>query len=97
MLAGRVTMLNDDGSTTEYKAPMIFVGKPGRKIGFVHEDMTWLNVYPNVENEQLNITKLEDKYLTKSDGFKLADQGRDQLLLAGRCFDRADFEKKALK
>ena len=32
-LKGRVSMFNEDGSISQLKAPMIFVGKPGRKIG----------------------------------------------------------------
>ena len=51
MLKGRVTMLHDDGSTTELVAPALFIGKPGRKIGYIHEDMVWLNVYAT--NEQI--------------------------------------------
>ena len=65
-LKGRVTMVNEDGSLTELVAPMIFVGKPGRKIGYINEDMTWLNVYPT---EEKDIEKLEAKYVTKSDGW----------------------------
>lgn len=62
-LKGRVTMLNDDGSTTELRAPMIFTGKPGRKIGFIHEDMVWLNIYAT---EEKDVEKLESHFLTKS-------------------------------
>lgn len=62
-LKGRVTMLNDDGSTSELIAPMIFTGKPGRKCGYIHEDMVWLNVYPTSETD---IEKLESIYLDKS-------------------------------
>lgn len=63
MLKGRVTVLNDDGSTSDLRAPMIFVGQPGRKIGYVHEDMVWLNIYATKEQ---NVDKLEAQYLTKS-------------------------------
>lgn len=65
-LKGRVTVINDDGSHSELKAPMIFVGKPGRKIGFVHEEMVWLNVY---KTDETDIEKLESHFLTKSDAF----------------------------
>lgn len=90
MLKGRVTMLNDDGSTTQYKAPMIFTGKPGRKIGFIHEDMVWLNVYPNTEGEQ-DIEKLENKWMTKSENFTFSDKERNSLLIGSRMDDREDF------
>lgn len=92
MLKGRVTMLNDDGSTTQYKAPMIFTGKPGRKIGFIHEDMVWLNVYPNTEGEQ-DIEKLENKWLTKSDSFKLEEKMQNCLMIGTKLDDHEDFEQ----
>lgn len=63
-LKGRVTILNDDGSMSELKAPMIFVGKPGRKIGYIHEDMVWLNVYAT---EERDVERLEAHFITKSE------------------------------
>ena len=45
LLRGSVMVVNDDGSTSVLKAPMIFTGKPGRKVGYVLEDMVWQNVY----------------------------------------------------
>lgn len=63
---GKVLMVNDDGSQSVLTAPMTFVGKPGRKIGYIIEDMTWINVYPT---EETDIEKLEAKYVTKSDVF----------------------------
>lgn len=64
MLQGRVTVLHDDGSTSELKAPLMFVGKPGRKIGYIHEDVVWLNVYATTET---NVEVLEAALLTKSE------------------------------
>lgn len=66
-LKGRVTVINDDGSKTELVAPMTFVGKPGRKIGYVHEDMVWQNIYATTETD---IATLEATYLDKSDGWQ---------------------------
>lgn len=66
MLKGRVTVLNEDGSTSELRAPLMFVGKPGRKIGYVHEEVTWLNIYAT---EERDIEKLEAHFLTKSEGW----------------------------
>ena len=62
MLKGRVTVLNDDGTTTELVAPTTFVGKPGRKIGYIHEDMVWQNVYATTETD---VEKLEAALLDK--------------------------------
>jgi hypothetical protein len=65
-LTGRVTMLNDDGATSEMTAPMLFTGKPGRKCGYIHENVVWLNVYPTDETD---VETLEATYLDKSPGF----------------------------
>lgn len=63
MVKGKVSMKNSDGSFTTLSAPQVFVGKPGRKIGYVHEDMVWINVYATNETD---VEKLEAHYLTKS-------------------------------
>ena len=62
-LKGRVTVFNDNGTTSELVAPMIFVGNPGRKIGYVHEDMVWLNVY---STDETDVNTLEDMFIEKS-------------------------------
>ncbi len=51
MLTGRVTVRTDDGRVEDLTAPMIFVGKPGKKIGYVHEDVVWQNVYSTDETD----------------------------------------------
>lgn len=91
-IKGRLSLLNDDGSTTEYTAPTIMIGKPSRKIAMVHEDTIWINVYPNTEGLQ-DIDKLEEKWLTKSDTFKLSNEGRNALLLGSKDSDREDFKQ----
>lgn len=86
MLEGRVTILNDNGTTTELVAPTIFTGKPGRKVGYVHEDVVWLNVYPTTETD---VEKLEAKYITKSDTWM---EGNGQRLLTFQTsIDRDDY------
>lgn len=60
---GKVTMVNEDGTAETITAPMTFVSKPGRKIGYVHEDMVWLNIYNTSEKD---VEKLEQIYLEKS-------------------------------
>jgi len=74
-LQGKVTMLNDDGSTIELIAPMIFVGKPGRKCGYIQEDMVWLNVYPT---EERDIETLENTFLDKTLSWKLINELRQK-------------------
>ena len=66
-LKGKILMANENGSSVVLSAPMMFVGKPGRKLGYVIEDVVWLNVYPTDETD---IEKLESTYLIKSDGWR---------------------------
>lgn len=63
-LQGRVAIYTDDGVNT-LQAPMIFEGEPGRKVGYVLEDIVWLNVYPNEDGER-DIDTLEEKWLDKT-------------------------------
>lgn len=63
MLKGKVTILNDDGTTTRLEAPMMFVGKPGRKVGYIEEDMVWQNIYATTETD---VEKLEEMFLDKN-------------------------------
>lgn len=70
MLKGRVTIFHEDGSTSELVAPMVFVGKPGRKVGYIHEDMVWQNIYATSETD---VARLEEMFLEKSDVWN-ADQ-----------------------
>lgn len=88
MLKGRVTMFNDNGTTTELVAPLVFVGKPGRKIGYVHEDMVWQNIYAT---EETDVEKLEATFLDKSDGWQEDRRLRSVQALAQRDADRADY------
>lgn len=63
MLKGRVLMLREDGSTTELAAPLMFTGKPGRKMGYILEDVVWQNVYATTERD---VQVLESMFLDKS-------------------------------
>lgn len=81
-LKGRVLMLKDDGTTEELAAPMMFVGKPGRKAGYVLEDIVWQNIYATTET---NIEKLEAMFLDKTEAFSQSQRA------APREDDRADY------
>ena len=61
-LQGVFEMMDEDGNTKLMEAPMIFTGQPGRKMGYSHEDVVWLNVYPT---EETDINTLESIYLDK--------------------------------
>lgn len=74
LLQGAVEMLNEDGSTDVVRAPLIFTGQPGRKVGLVLEDVIWLNVYAA---EQADPAVLEDRFVDKSPDW-LAHQAAKQ-------------------
>ena len=89
MLKGKVRMYNEDGTTTILTAPLTFIGKPGRKVGYVLEDTVWQNIYADTEQD---VDKLESKYLTKSD-FNLEVQDNLVKLLGNvRQADRDDYQ-----
>lgn len=83
-VAGRIAMAQADGTLKELRAPMIFNGGPGQKMGIVLETATWLNVYPNPDNER-DIDILEDRFLDKTEDFATEKEDRQA--------DRDDFKK----
>lgn len=93
LLKGRVSIRNEDGTFTELTAPMVFVGKPGRKIGFIHEDMTWLNIY---HTDETDVEKIENHFVRKSQAFEEMKEHHQKALLLKSGIDQKDF-KAALK
>lgn len=51
MLSGRVTVFLGDEEQAELVAPMMFTSQPGRKVGLVTKEMTWLNIYSTNETD----------------------------------------------
>lgn len=88
-LSGKVMMLNPDGSKTVLEAPMTFFAEPGRKVGFVMEDIIWQNIYPTNETD---VEKLEETYLIKSDGWKQHHALINELKQMECEIDRQDFK-----
>jgi hypothetical protein len=84
---GKVTMVADSGEMITLEGPVTFEGKPGRKVGFVHEEVTWLNIYPTTETD---VEKLEAEYLTKSETFLRKVDA--EMALCGLIEDRADYQ-----
>jgi hypothetical protein len=89
MLTGAVAMVGDDGQTKVLRAPMIFVGKPGRKLGYVLETCIWQNVYATDERD---IDKLESMFLDKSSTWQAHAEASNQLETYHRREDREDFD-----
>jgi hypothetical protein len=90
LIKGRVLMLQNDGSTVEVAAPMTFVGEPGRKMGYVLEDVVWQNIYAT---EVRDIPMLERMFLDKSIEWEEADLLRARAAHAASQPDREDFHK----
>ena len=67
MLSGRLTLFHPDGRRDELTAPVVIEAMPGRKVAYVHEDTTWLNLYPS---EETDVDALEDRLLDKSEGWQ---------------------------
>ena len=63
-LKGKVRMLQDDGTFEDVSAPLIYVGKPGKKVGYIIEDMVWQNIYAT---DLTDIDEIEAYFLDKED------------------------------
>jgi len=71
LVKGRVTVLSADGSLTELKAPLTFIGHPGKKCGYVHEEVIWINVH-NIDCT--DVETIEDILYDKSEAPQYAKQ-----------------------
>jgi hypothetical protein len=90
MLKGRVLMLNEDGSTAELVAPLMFTGKPGRKMGYILEDVVWQNIYAT---EERDVQVLESMFLDKSPVWQELNDRRLKSQRADHVADRDDFQR----
>lgn len=89
MLAGKVAMPTPDGGLKILEAPSIFVGQPGRKFGYILEDVVWQNVYATNETD---IDKLEAMFLDKSETWKNQDFSLRQIRESLHGEDRQDYQ-----
>lgn len=86
-LKGKVLMVND-GRAEELIAPMSFVGQPGRKVGYIVEDMYWQNIYATDERD---IQKLESMFFDKSADFEECQSQKLLIEHTIKEIDRADY------
>lgn len=56
MLQGKMVLIAEDGSRKEVKAPLTFVGTPGRKVAYIVEDTVFQNIFVT---EETDVEKLE--------------------------------------
>jgi len=87
-LKGKVLIIEPDGSKSVLSAPMMFTGNPGRKMGYVLEDVVWLNIYPT---EERDIEKLETTYFKKSETWE-SHQDKESKLLDNKDYKQALLE-----
>ena len=88
MLSGKVMVVDDNGNTNVLTAPMIFVGKPGRKIGYVLEDMVWQNIYAT---DLKDVEAVENYFIEKSESWLENYQDRFKVEHLTRTPDRDDY------
>ena len=91
MLSGRVTIVNEDKTFTTKSAPDFYIAGPGRKIGFIHSDVTWWNIYPNPDEER-DISVLEDRFLVKSIGWYESNKVNDAIDMLSHGVAQDDFD-----
>jgi hypothetical protein len=71
--AGSVSVVID-GRVVVVKAPAMFTSAPlDRKVGYVHEDVTWITVHSTIDTD---IAKIESKILVKSKAFNEHEKKR---------------------
>lgn len=88
MLSGHLTILNEDGTKTDLKAPQTFIAPSGRKIAYIHEDVIWQNVFATNERD---VETLEAMFLDKSEAWLEAQKFNQMLLSFDHSEDIADF------
>lgn len=76
MVRGSVLMVGPEGERKQFDAPLTYVCEPGRKAGYVLEEMTWLNVYATAETD---VERLEERFLQKSGVYLAAAAGLERL------------------
>lgn len=64
ILAGDITVFDEQNGTKRIKAPYTFVSKPGaRRAGYAHEDTVWICVHPTKETD---LAKIEEEVIASS-------------------------------
>lgn len=87
MLTGKVAIVDGD-QVRVLEAPLIFTGKPGRKVGYVLETCVWQNVYATNETD---IDTLEAHYLDKSKTWEACDKEQSEIAHALNQHNRDDY------
>jgi len=89
LVQGKVALLTEDRGLTVIEAPLIYAAEPGRKVGYVLEDVVWQNIYAT---DITDADALERHFVEKSNYWQaraLTDQVERQF---SRVVDRQDFD-----
>lgn len=89
LLKGKILLSDGAGGTKILEAPFIFTAPPGRKVGYIIEDVVWMNVY---STDERNIESLESTLFRESDSWIKEKQ---ELLLSA--FDKHEEDRKDYK
>lgn len=89
ILSGAVAVVTENG-VREMRAPLVYVGKPGRKVGYVLEDCVWLNVYATNETD---IETLERTFIEKGATFREMEELSWKTSVAATQVDRDDYSE----
>lgn len=74
---GRLSLVNEDGSSTELSGPTTFVSKAGvQKAMYIHEDTVWSTVH--ITNER-NMEALEAEIIESDPSYHLVDRTAERL------------------
>jgi hypothetical protein len=87
-LKGKVLILKDDGTEALLEAPMQFIGQPGRKVGYILEDVVWQNVYATNETD---VETLERHFINKSPQWQREEDAQITSDYASHIADRRDY------
>lgn len=88
ILKGAVAML-EDGQVKVVRAPYMYLGKPGRKIGWIIEDTIWQNIYAT---DLKDPEAVEEYFIDKTEAFKEYQRGLQLYAFAMHDEDRADYK-----
>lgn len=63
VIAGKVELFSDDGTSRIIEAPAYFVSEPDQKVGIILEDMVWQNI---IATDETDIEKIEAEFFEAS-------------------------------
>ena len=90
LLKGKIQLIDGNKSPTVLEAPYMFVAEPGRKIGFMLEDVIWQNIYATTETD---IEVLEKSLYRSFDEWDAKLESRFQLQHQQCQVDRDDYQQ----